>query len=90
MARAYDPENSEPAMQRLKNSDDAWRVDLALIRELTEQERQAEEDRALAAQLAGITLDKPPENIRRMAMLLDDFDDENVVEDKTKKKRTHM
>jgi hypothetical protein len=71
MARAFDPDNLN------KKIDEAWLGNLALIRELTLQEKQAEDDRAFAASLAGVTLDKVPDNLRRRAMLTDDFDDDS-------------
>jgi hypothetical protein len=77
MAYAYDPDNLDPHFQLIKKSDDAWRANLALIRALSEQERQAEEDRALAARLSGITLDDVPDDVRRMAILTDDYDDDD-------------
>ncbi len=77
MARAYDPNALDPDLRRLKNSDTAWIKDLALIRRITEEEKQAEEDRAFAAQLAGVTLNEIPDDHRKMAMLLDDFDDDD-------------
>jgi hypothetical protein len=81
MARAYDPANLDPGTRLLRNSDDAWCADLALIRQITLEEKQAEEDRALAARLAGITLDAIPDDVRKNAMLLDDFDDEDEDEE---------
>ena len=80
MARAYDPKNLDPESKLLKNFDDAWRTDLPLIRELTQQEKQAEEDRLFAASLAGIVLDEVPDDVRKMAMLQDDFDDDVELE----------
>ena len=80
MARAYDPDDLDLGTRLLRNSDDAWCADLALIRQITLQEKQAEEDRALAARLAGITLDAIPDDVRKNAMLLDDFDDEEDEE----------
>ncbi|CAF0950210.1 unnamed protein product [Didymodactylos carnosus] len=77
MARAIDPQELDPDLRITRSFDDAWRTDLRLIRELSLQERQAEEDRALAARLAGITINEVSEDIRRMAMLLDDFDDDS-------------
>lgn len=77
MAHAYDPDALDPEIRLLRKSDEAWRTDLALIRELTRQERQAEEDRAYAARLAGVTLDELPESTRNMAMLLNDYDDDD-------------
>jgi hypothetical protein len=76
MARAIDPDNLDPDLQLLKNFDEAWLTDLALIREITHQEKQAEEDRAFAARLAGVTLNQVSDDHRKMAMLLDDFDDD--------------
>ena len=70
MACALDPD-----LQLVENDDEAWQTDLELIRELTRQEKQEEEDRAFAARLAGITVAEIPENMRRMAMLDDNYDD---------------
>ena len=70
MACALDPD-----LQLVENDDEAWQTDLELIRELTRQEKQEEEDRAFAARLAGITIAEIPENMRRMAMLDDNYDD---------------
>ncbi|CAF1216751.1 unnamed protein product [Rotaria sp. Silwood1] len=81
MARAIAIDELNPDSQLLRNFDDAWRADRALIRQLTLQEMQEEEDRILAARLAGVTLDTIPDNVRSMAMLLDDTDDENNYED---------
>ncbi|CAF2771084.1 unnamed protein product [Rotaria sp. Silwood2] len=81
MASAIAIDELDPDSQLLKNFDDAWRTDLALIRQITLQEMQEEEDRILAARLAGVTLDTIPDNVRSMAMLLDDADDENNYED---------
>jgi hypothetical protein len=78
MARAFDPDALDPDLRRLKNSDEAWLTDLALIREITEQEKQAEQDRLVAARLAGVTLNEISDDRRKMAMLLDDFDDEPI------------
>jgi hypothetical protein len=78
MAYAFDPDSLDPDLQLLKNSDNAWRKDLALIRKFTEEEKQAEADRAFAARLAGVTLNELSDNDRKMAMLLDDFDDDDV------------
>ena len=77
MARAIDPDDLDPEIRRVKNADEAWLADLTLIRELTRQEQQAEQDRLFAATLAGLTLDEIPEDRRKMAMLLDDYDDDN-------------
>ena len=78
MARAYGPDDLDPEMKLLKNADDAWQADLALIRQITQEEQQAEADRALAARLGGITLNVISDDIRRQAiMLLDDFSDED-------------
>ncbi len=76
MAHAFDPDALDSDVRRLKNSDEAWLTDLALIREITEEEKQAEEDRLLAARLAGETVNEVSDDLRKMAMLLDDFDDE--------------
>ncbi|CAF1045118.1 unnamed protein product [Rotaria sp. Silwood1] len=81
MANAIAIDHSDPDFQLLKNFDDAWRTDLALIRQITLQEMQEEEDRILAARLAGITLDAIPDEVRSMAMLLHDSDNENDHED---------
>ncbi|CAF1353122.1 unnamed protein product [Adineta ricciae] len=70
MACALDPD-----LQSLENDDEAWETDLELIRALTREEKQAEEDRAFAARLAGIAVDPIPENTRRMAMLADNYDE---------------
>ena len=77
MANAFDPDALDPDLQFQRNSDEAWRANLALIREFSEQEKQAEADRALAAELAGITIDKRPDHVRGRAMLLHDFDDDD-------------
>ena len=77
MARAFDPDELDPDVQRIRRFDEAWLDDLELIRELTRQEIQAEEDRLLAARIAGISIEIPPDEIRRMAMLLDDQDDQD-------------
>jgi len=81
MAHAFDPDALDPDLRLQKNFDEAWRTDLALIREITRQERQAEEDRALAAMFAGVTLHEVSNDVRKMAMLLDDFDDDTDNED---------
>jgi hypothetical protein len=81
MAHAYDPDALDPDLQLLKNFDEAWLTDLPLIRELTRQEQQAEKDRAFAAEVAGETVDEVPNELRKMAMLLDDFDDDIDNED---------
>ncbi|CAF5060412.1 unnamed protein product [Rotaria sp. Silwood1] len=85
MANAVAIDHSDPDFQLLKNFDDAWRTDLALIRQITLQEMQEEEDRILAARLAGITLDAIPDEVRSMAMLLHDSDNENDHEDEQTK-----
>jgi hypothetical protein len=76
MAYAFDPDVSDPALQLLKKFDDAWRTDLATIRKIAQEEKQAFDDRAFAATLAGVTLDEVPEHDKKRAMLLDDFDDD--------------
>ena len=81
MAHAFDPDDPDPRFRLTRNSDEAWRTDLALIREIIRQERQAEEDRALAASLAGITLHQASDDIRRMAMLFSHYDDDDDDED---------
>ena len=76
MARAFDPDELDPDAQRIRRFDEAWLDDLELIRELTRQERQAEEDRLFAARMAGIEIEMPSDELRQMAMLLNDRDDE--------------
>ena len=76
MARAYDPNALDPELRLKKKFDDAWLADLELIRQLTEEEKQAEDDRALAARFAGMTIDPVSDERRKMAMLLEDFDDD--------------
>lgn len=63
----------DPDLQALGDDDEAWETDFELIRALTQQEKQAEEDRAFAARLAGITVPQIPEDTRRMAMLADNY-----------------
>ena len=77
MARAFDPDELDSDAQRIRRFDEAWLDDLELIRELTRQERQAEDDRLFAARIAGIEIEMPPDEIRQMAMLLNDRDDED-------------
>ena len=61
-------------------------VDMALIREISEQERQAEEDRIFAARLAGVPFDRIPDDARKMAILPDGCDDSD--EDETIERMT--
>ena len=70
MACALDPD-----LQLVEKNDKTRQKDLELIRELIRKEKQEEEDRAFAARLAGITVAEIPENMRRMAMLDDNYDD---------------
>ncbi|CAF1212652.1 unnamed protein product [Rotaria sordida] len=84
MASAIAIDELDPNSQLLRNFDDAWRADLALIRQITLQEMQEEEDRILAARLAGITLDAIPDDVRDMAMLRHDSDNESNHEDEPK------
>ncbi|CAF3968114.1 unnamed protein product [Rotaria sordida] len=90
MASAIAIDELDPNSQLLRNFDDAWRADLALIRQITLQEMQEEEDRILAARLAGITLDAIPDDVRNMAMLLHDSDNESNHEDEPKNKSTNI
>jgi hypothetical protein len=81
MAHAFDPDALDPDVRLLRNFDEAWLANLALIREITQQEKQAEEDRAFAANLAGVTLNAIPDNVRKRAMLYHDYDDDIDNED---------
>lgn len=47
----------------------------ALILQIIREERQAEQDRILAARLEGVTLDPIPDKQRNRAMFFDEFDD---------------
>lgn len=76
MARSIISDNIDDDMRILVQSDKAWLASLPLIREWTQQEQQAEADRMLAARLGGITVEELPEEQRRLAMLLDDLDDD--------------
>jgi hypothetical protein len=81
MARSFDPDDLDPHLRLIRNFDDAWRADLALIRELSRQEEQEEADRAFAAELGGVTLNGVSDDIRRMAILVDDHDDDDNDDD---------
>ncbi|UJR20435.1 hypothetical protein I4U23_023566 [Adineta vaga] len=97
MACALDPGNLDSDSESSESFDEAWQADLALIRELTRQEKQAEDDRILAARLAGVTLDEIPENVRKMAILTEDHHNtikrkvikNNATTDFTTKKTNH-
>lgn len=83
MARAIPYDESDPNFQIEKTFDDAWLQDLELIRQLSEQEQQEEEDRIMAARLAGVQVEPIPDNMRSLAMLLYDSDHENEHENET-------
>ena len=80
-ARAVLSDALDPQNRQQKRMDEAWLADLALIRELTRQEQQAEEDRLLAARLAGVEINPESDERRRMAMLLNDYDDDSDEEE---------
>jgi len=77
MAHAYDPDDLNPEARLLRKFDDAWLASLELIKQISQQEKQAEEDRLYAATIDGITLDPIPDNIRRRAILPEYFDDKD-------------
>ena len=83
MAYAFDPDALDPEFRLRKNFDDAWLADLDMIRQLSEQEKQEEEDRVLAARVAGVTLDAVPDERRKMAILSDDYDDDHHGQQRT-------
>ena len=76
-ARAVVSDELDPQSRKQKQVDEAWLADLALIRELSRQEQQEEEDRLFAARLAGVELHPESDERRRMAMLLNDYDDDS-------------
>jgi hypothetical protein len=77
MAHAYDPDDLNPETKLLRKFDDAWLASLELIKQISQQEKQAEEDRLFAATSVGSTVDPIPDNIRRRAILPEYFDDKD-------------
>ncbi|CAF4013018.1 unnamed protein product [Rotaria magnacalcarata] len=77
MARAVVVDESDPDFQLQKKFDAAWLTDLDLIRQITIQESQEEEDRIFAARLAGVPVATIPDDVRGMAMLLYDSNNES-------------
>ena len=76
MARALHSDKIDPSLKKQKEADEEWLASLPLIRELTRQEKQEEDDRLFAAELAGMVIERQPEERRGLAMLLNDLDDD--------------
>ncbi|CAF3335890.1 unnamed protein product [Rotaria socialis] len=77
MAKAIALDESDPDIQLSRKFNAAWLADLDLIRQITLQESQEEEDRIFAARLAGVSVDTIPDDVRGMAMLLYDSNNES-------------
>jgi hypothetical protein len=71
------PRAVDLSLAKQKEDDEEWLASLALIREITRQEKQEEDDRIMAAELAGMQIERQPDERRGMAMLLNDRDDDD-------------
>ena len=76
MARALHSEQVDPSLKKQKQTDAEWLASLPLLRKISRQAQQEEDDRIFAATLAGVTLNREPDERRGLAMLLNDRDDD--------------
>ena len=77
MSNSGNGDNSIDRSRMKRSAEEAWRLDRELIREISAREIQEENDRILAKKIGGLPVERIPDSVREMAIISNNFDDDD-------------